>query len=174
MASRRPRRRLAFWLVIASLIAIWVWRWPARQPVDDTIDQLGELGYRCDRQPDSEMVYFCSDPNADDPTDPKTKTSLWLYSPYRVVEAEVLMDAYCPRLEPLWRAGLNPTGWEVDQQLLIIPHELYARADLIDQFPPRQTQLEADLGRLDQLGQVIDLDTRCNWYLEEPAGGSLV
>lgn len=174
MARRRRRREPAFWLVIAALVAGFVLLWPARRAVPDTIGQLTLLGYRCDRLPESESIYFCADASGRNQTDPEAKTSLWLYSPYQVLEAEALMDDYCPQVEPLWQAGLDPTGWEVDRQLLIMPHELYARADLAGQFPDRQARLEADLAQVDRLGQAIELQTRCIWYTKEPAGGSLI
>lgn len=171
---RRPQRRLAFWLVIAGLAFGWALLWPARRPTNDTVDRLATLGYRCDKLPERESIYFCLDRSGQDQTDPETKTSLWLYSPYRVAEAEALMDDYCQRINLLWQAGFNPTGWEVDRQLLIMPHELYARPDLAGQFPARQAQLEADLGQLERLSQMVDLQTRCAWYTEEPQGGSLI
>ena len=177
MASRQRfqrRRKLAFWVLVVVVVAIWVLLWPARDPEQETIDQLQLLGYQCDKQPDRVSIYVCTDADAGQPTDPATKTSLWLYSPYQTEEAEKLMDEYCPQLEGLWQADLSPTAWTIDSRLLIMPHGLYSRSDLIDQYRTRQAQLAADLSQISNLGQEVELETRCAWYQNEPAGGSLI
>ena len=174
IARRRPSRRPVLGLILLAGLIIWVLAWPARQPVEDTLDQLADIGYQCDRIPDRETVYICTDAAGGDPTDPRTKTTIWLYSPYRLDEAEALMDNYCPHWKLPEQTALIPTAWEVDQRLLIMPHELYSRADLIDHYPARQVQLAADLSQLDHLGPAIDLDTRCQSYQLEPIGGSLI
>ena len=172
----KKRRQLAFWLLLAGIITVWVLAWPARQPIHDTIDHLGSLGYQCAKQPQRKLVYVCTDKAGGDPTDPQIKTSLWLYSPYEVAEAEELMDSYCqdPKTIALWEAELNPTAWEIDRQAIVMPHELYGRKDLVSQYSARRTWLDSALRQIPTFSMVVDLDTRCRWYTQEPAGGSLI
>lgn len=172
----RPKHSLAFWLILAVVVIVWVWNWPARQPIHDTIDHLKGLGYACAPQPETESVYFCADKDGRDPAGPKTKTSLWLYSPYKVAEAEKLMDDYCqhPHTTRLIEQEFIPTAWEIDRQAVIMPHELYGREDIIDQYPQRKAWLDSNFRQIPEFSMSIDLDTRCLWYTNEPAGGSLV
>ena len=170
----KQRRRLAFWLLVVAIITVWVLAWPTRQPIHDTLDHLGSLGYQCAKQPERKSIYVCTDKAGGDPTDPKTKTTLWLYSPYEVAEAEQLMDNHCPKFEPLWQTGLSPQIWEIDRQVIVMPHELYSQADMLDQYPARQARLDLALRQIPTFSMAIDLDTRCQWYTQEPGGGSLI
>lgn len=174
--ARRQRHRLGFWLLVAVVVGVWVWRWPARQPIADTIDHLGALGYRCDHQPQTESIYLCVDGAGGDPSDPATKTSLWLYSPYETGETEVLADAYCqdPNLKALIEAGLRPTAWEFDRRAVVWPDELYGQEAVRDQYAARRAWLDANLESIPTFSLAIDLDTRCIWYTVEPTGGSWI
>ena len=175
--SRRQPRRLGFWLLLLVGAVILLWLRPARQPINDVIDHLKSLGYRCEHQAQTESVYLCSDQNGGDLKDPQTKTSLWLNSPYKVAEDEVLMGNYC-RDENLWElveSGQIPTAWEVDRQIVILPTEFYNQPKMWDQYPARQAWLDANLQVIPTFSLRIDLDTRCKtWYLPGPSGGSLV
>lgn len=173
--ARRQRRRPAFWLLLAIVVGLWVWRWPARQPIADTIDHLKDLGYRCLAQDQTESVYLCTDANGGNPTSPLTKTTLWLYSPYETGETEVLMDNYCQdsSTQALIEAQLRPVAWEFDRQAIVLPHQLYGIEPVRDQYLSRKAWLADNLGRIPTFSLEIDLDTRCIWYTTEPSGGSL-